>query len=104
MSPPSLFDALAAELEARTSFNSLEARGTLRLALRKAGLEPGKLTREHTTALVEKILPEELRARGVDEVEGVCHALLERIAGLPDESAEGHRPETLFERLRQPTP
>lgn len=104
MSRPSLFDALAEELEARTSFDSLEARGTVRLALRKAGLEPGKLTREHTNALVEKILPEELRARGVDEVDGVCHALLRRVAGMPDESAVGHRPETLFERLRRPAP
>lgn len=104
MSGRSLFDELAAALEERTSFNSLEARGTLRLALRKAGLEPDKLTRAHTAALVRKILPEELRARGVPEADEVCEALAAGIENSRHGVAEAHRPETLFERLRGDVP
>jgi len=93
-----LFDRLATTLEERTELSRLEARGTLRLALKNAGLEPEKLTPSYAEALVKKILPRELESRGVPDVPGVCDAV-PRAAQQAGAAADAHRPEALFERL-----
>ena len=40
----SLFDLAAQKLEQHTGFSQLEARGTLRIAVKSAGLDPRSLT------------------------------------------------------------
>ena len=78
-----LFDYAAEQLEQRTSLDRLEARGTLRLALKAAGLEPGSLTAEQLTVVFERVLPTELQTRGVDDAEATCKALAKEIATSP---------------------
>ena len=78
-----LFDCAAEWLEKRTSLERLEARGTLRLALKIAGLEPATLTLEQLRVVFERVLPTELEMRGVSEAAGVCEALMEEIARSP---------------------
>lgn len=95
-----LFDRLADRLEQRTGFSRLEARGTLRLALREAGLEPGKLTREYARAVMEKMLPRELEARGIADAAALCASIAAEIPAMDGGAADAHRPETLFERLQ----
>jgi uncharacterized small protein (DUF1192 family) len=78
-----LFDCAAEWIEKRTGLERMEARGTLRLALKAAGLEPATLTLEQLRVVFERVLPGELETRGVSEAAGVCEALMDEIARSP---------------------
>ena len=69
-----VFDALAETLERETGFDRLAARGTLRLALRAAGLDPSARAGEWVD-VVTRLLGRELESRGVDQPEAVCEKL-----------------------------
>lgn len=92
------FDVACRELEERTSFDRLEARGTVRLALRSAGLEVRTVSPPQMAVVVEKVLPGELVARGVDDVEAICGAIARSLSGL-EAGAGAETPETVFQRL-----
>ena len=66
------FDLASEELERWTFFNRLESRGTLRLAVREAGLDPHSVTASQMAGVVENFLPRELRSRGVERGEAIC--------------------------------
>ena len=66
MADSATFEWVCNELEQRTSLDRLEARGTVRLSLKQAGLEPGTVTTEQMKVVLEKVLPSELDSRGVD--------------------------------------
>ncbi len=82
-----LFDLAAERLEQRTSLDRLEARGTLRLALKQAGLEPQSLTLEQLEVVFERILPGELQNRGVDDAAALCDAVMKEVASSPEAAA-----------------
>lgn len=73
------FDFVCEELEQRSSLSRLEARGTVRLALKQAGLEARATTPAQMIVVCEKILPVELENRGIAEPVVLTHGL---IAGL----------------------
>jgi len=78
-----LFDVAAESLERHTSFNRLEARGTLRIALKAAGLEPGSAAAQQLQVVFEKLMPGELEKRAVSDAETICRAVAEDIASTP---------------------
>ena len=82
-----LFDLAAEHLEQQTSLDRLEARGTLRLALKQAGLEPNGLTLEQLGVVFERVLPGELQTRGVDAAAGICEAVMKAVANSPEAAA-----------------
>lgn len=82
-----LFDLAAEHLEQRTSLDRLEARGTLRLALKEAGLEPRSLTLEQLGVVFERILPGELQTRGVDGAASICGAVMKEVMNSPEVDA-----------------
>jgi hypothetical protein len=96
-----LFDCAAEWLEKRTSLERLEARGTLRLALKTAGLEPATLSMEQLRVVFERVLPTELDMRGVSEAAGVCEALMDEIARSPaaQSAPAGAGADEIFRRL-----
>ncbi|HIF92182.1 MAG: hypothetical protein ABGX04_05290 [Myxococcales bacterium] len=59
-----------------TSFNLLEARETLRLALKEAGLEVKSLRADQLKVVIERILPKHLIGHGIDDSEGTCRLLI----------------------------
>ncbi|MCZ6785127.1 MAG: hypothetical protein O7G30_17645, partial [Proteobacteria bacterium] len=67
MAGGTLFDFAAEQLEHRTDLDRLEARGTLRIALKAAGLDSRSVTAEQLQVAVEKILPTELTTRGIGD-------------------------------------
>ncbi len=69
-----LFDFAADRLEHHASLDRLEARGTLRIALKAAGLEPKNLTGAQMQVVFEQLMPGELDSRGVSDVPSVCAA------------------------------
>jgi hypothetical protein len=95
-----MFDRMAEQLEQLSSLNRLEARGTIRLALKQAGLNPGSVTSDQMKVVLHKVLAGELTSRGIDDAEALC----ERLAGDLDAAgleagAACDRPEEIFQRL-----
>lgn len=58
---------------------ALAVRGTVRLSLRKAGLGD-QVQPEQMRIVIQKILPGELKARGLKDADQLCHALGAEIA------------------------
>ncbi len=95
-----LFDWLATQLEQHTELRRLEARGTMRITLKAAGLDARSLNARQVQALVEHVLGEQLRCRGIPDAERVCQRIL---GDLPQSPAAGSAPnsraEGVFRRI-----
>ncbi len=95
------FEWLCEAIEADTSLERLEARGTVRLALKDAGLEAGSVTPAELGVVVQKILPRELRQRGVTNEAALCERYSSGLASLEVSSvrAPSDSPDAIFRRL-----
>lgn len=95
------FEWTCAELESTSFLNKLEARGTVRLALKEAGLQANHVTPAQMSVMTERILPGELRNRGVKDADEICRALAAGLRALPVRGGEGAQetPEDVFRRL-----
>lgn len=98
MADSSAFELTCEVLERDTSLGRLEARGTVRLALKAAGLESRSVSPEQMTVVVRKVLNGELESRGVEGADRVCAALAEGLARLEPASA-AETPDAVFARL-----
>lgn len=94
------FEWTCAELERSTSLDRLEARGTVRIALKQSGLDVRAVTPEQMKVVIEKVLPDELRARGIDDSDALCSRIARSIQGqgLADDKLE-LSPDKIFGRL-----
>ena len=96
-----VFDFVAEELERITDLEKLEARGTIRLALKASGFDPREVTPAQMAVVLEQVMPAELRPRGIDEPDAICGQLalavkaFEPVGGEPS----GVSPEDVFRRL-----
>lgn len=97
MADSPVFEWVSAELAAATSLTELEARGTVRLALKGAGLEARGVDAAQMAVVLRQVLPRELAHRGVDDAEAVCSGLVPHIPR--DTKGAGESPEQIFERL-----
>jgi hypothetical protein len=77
-----LFSFVADELERKTSLSTLEARGTLRIALKNAGLDPAVVTKAQLTIVLGKVLPGELESRAISNPEALCRDMVDQIGGV----------------------
>lgn len=98
MADSAAFERACECLEQRTSLNRLEARGTVRLAIKRAGLDPGHVTGPELAVVAERVLRGELTARGVSDADAVCAALAAELPILATAEA-GDTPEAIFSRL-----
>jgi hypothetical protein len=96
-----LFEFVSGKLEEATSLDKLEARGTVRLGLRAAGLDPRSVTLQQMEVMLQKVLPAELSTRGVTQPQAVCEGLVSALEafGANDAEAESESPEDVFSRL-----
>jgi hypothetical protein len=96
-----LFDLAAEKLERTTDMDRLAARGTLRIALKEAGLDAHKLTLPQLRAVFERLMPKELDARGVSDAAATCEAAMHEIARSADaiDIASSASPDDVFKRL-----
>lgn len=98
MADAAVFDVVCNEIETRSSLDRLAARGTLRIALKLAGLDSRTVTPEQMAVAVEKLLVGELSSRGIDDAARVCAeiaAKARRFAGAP----RAETPDSVFRRL-----
>jgi hypothetical protein len=97
----SIFELVAEELERRTDLAKLEARGTVRLALKEAGLEGRSVTAEQMVVMLRKVMPDEMRSRGVEQPEQICEAIITTLksSGAASSPPKAESPEAIFRRL-----
>jgi hypothetical protein len=92
------FEFACGQLETRTSLDRLAARGTVRIALKQAGLEARSITPEQMAVVVQRILPSELASRGVETGEEICQAILGGLRGVAI-GPVSETPDAVFKRL-----
>jgi hypothetical protein len=97
----SLFEFVADTLLEKSDLENLEARGTIRLALKSSGLTAREVTPEQMAVIITQVMPRELRVRGVENPEAVCEALSQAVKGFNpgDGDSESTSPEDVFRRL-----
>lgn len=98
MSESSVFEFVSDQLQSRSTLDRLQARGTLRLALKGAGLESSAVTRDQMVVVLDRVLPDELSARGVDGA-GELSAEIRDLLPAAAPGADKDAPEAVFARL-----
>jgi hypothetical protein len=96
-----LFDFAAERLEHHTSLDRLEARGTLRIALKMAGLMANSVTTAQLCVVFEKVMSDELEKRDVGDAAAACRAVIDDLANapVPNEERPATDPDAVFCRL-----
>ncbi|MEO1483842.1 MAG: hypothetical protein AAFU77_17165 [Myxococcota bacterium] len=99
MSNSDVFQRVCDALVHTTALTVPQIRGTVRLALRAAGLEASLISADEMRAVVRTILPQKLRAQGVSDVELV--RVLDAVSKAIDVDAPTDRsgPASVFDRL-----
>ena len=99
MSTSPIFEWLCGKLTERTKFDLLQSRGTVRLALKDAGLEPRTLDKVQTLVLLERVMPHELKVRGIPDASALCGELSQALQKHRFEAAAPQSAESIFSRL-----
>jgi hypothetical protein len=96
-----IFDIAAERLEHHSGFDRLEARGTLRIALKIAGLTAKSITAAQLSVVFEKVMPGELETRGVSDAAAVCRAVVDDLVNTPSpaEAESSGDLDAIFRRL-----
>ena len=96
-----LFDCATEKLESLTDLDRLETRGTLRIALKEAGLDSKTLTLPQLEAVFERVMPQQLKLRAVDDAQAICSAVIKevRMAGIASGDAATSSADEIFGRL-----
>jgi len=92
------FAAACQVVEELTELSGAQIRGTVRLALREAGLFDSRVTSSQLSVVAKGLLVRELRAGGVADAEAVCEAVRARLASIPDVTNDDS-PDAVFARL-----
>lgn len=98
MSESNAFAFVCEALESGCELDRLEARGTVRIALKQAGLDARTVTPAEMQVVVDRVLPGELETRGIQQAAEICESVGRGLATLPSELA-GDTPERVFKRL-----
>ncbi len=99
MADSDAFRFASEELTRRTPLEAIEIRGTVRIALKQAGLAAATGTPEQMAVVIERLMPAELERRGVEDAELLCSSLVPRVRSLSGGSSSDESPESVFERL-----
>jgi hypothetical protein len=86
------------ELERLTQWTREQARGTVRLALREAGLSASAVRAREMKVVFERLMPKELASRRVENGEQMCADIGQRVAAVQDD-AGADAPDSVFARL-----
>jgi hypothetical protein len=98
MADSSAFAHVCGALESATSFTRIEARGTVRIALKSAGLAANSVTADQIQVVIERVLPVELENRGIPDPDSVCRAIVRGLSTVASEES-ADTPESVFLRL-----
>jgi len=93
-----IFTVVCEVIEEMSTLSRLEARGTVRLAMKEAGLEPRDVTSRDMLALLGTVMQQALTSRGVVDVEKI----LERSRAAVKAARSAHEPvsaESIFDGI-----
>ena len=82
MADSPVFDRTSEELEQRTPLERLEVRGTVRIALKAAGLDVQSVDAAQMGVVLRKVLPKELETRGVGDAAALCEEIAAAIEDM----------------------
>jgi hypothetical protein len=99
MSQETPFDFVCSQIERATELSTLEARGTVRLALKAAGMDAKSVGVSQMRVVLDKVMPGELRNRGCADPERVCADIATQLGAKTFATPSGDSPETIFARL-----
>ena len=101
MAESRVFDWVCENLAESTEFTAIEARGTVRIALKKSGLDVASLTAAQMQVVVKRVMPDELRRRGIEDGQQRCDALAAALHEMNFGAGEPPRdsPEAVFARI-----
>jgi hypothetical protein len=95
-----VFERAADELEVLSRMSRLEARGTLRLALKDAGLIPKTVNTKAMLVVLDRVLPQLLTRRGVLGAPDMCRSISGIVRSLTSETSfDIDTPEKVFTRI-----
>jgi hypothetical protein len=92
------FDRVSEKLEECSALNRLEARGTLRIALKDSGFDAKSVAASQLRVVIERLLPQHLRDRGIPAPEELCQLLVDSIVSEASSDSDDS-PESIFARL-----
>ena len=92
------FDWTCEALENETDLDRLEARGTVRLALKSSGLLAANVRSDQMRVVLERVMPAELTARGVPSASDLCCRLAEGVLAVATDVTD-ESPDDVFRRL-----
>ncbi len=98
MADSAAFETASEKLESCTNLDRLEARGTIRLLLKEAGLDAKRVRSLELRKVAEKLLARELENRGVADSAGAVAAVVAALVTVPA-CVESDSPEDVFARL-----
>jgi hypothetical protein len=98
MADSAVFDFVCDKLEQATRMDRLAVRGTVRIALKQAGLEARGVTAQQMAVVLERVLPAELNTRGVEGGEAVCAQIRSGLGSVASGS-QVDTPDAVFQRL-----
>lgn len=78
-----VFNRVAKALEDATQLSAPQARGTIRIVLRKGGLEPSSVKPDEIQRVLNDLLPHELSVRGYEDTESICAKIVASLAEQP---------------------
>lgn len=99
MADSPVFEFVCGEIEQRTSLGRLEARGTVRLALKEAGLAANSVGVREMQVVLDRVLPAALASRGIEGGAELCGAIRAGTTRLQDAGHAAETPEAIFGRL-----
>lgn len=99
MAESAAFETACSCLEQSGSLDRLAARGTIRLALKQAGLEPKTVTARQLDVVLKKLLPAELSSRGISAPEELCARIGKALESVDGGARAADTPEAIFARL-----
>jgi hypothetical protein len=99
MAESQAFEQVCQALEDTSSLSRLEARGTVRLTLKEAGLDAKAVTPAELEVVIERLLPLELESRGIANAPSVCETLRSAIDAGASPSSVKDRPDAVFQRM-----
>jgi len=96
-----IFEFVATTLQDSTELDKLEARGTVRIGLKEAGLDARGVTKEQMAVMLQRTMPTELTSRGVENPDAICQSLVTALKSFTVNEGEkaSESPEDVFRRL-----
>jgi hypothetical protein len=99
MTQPGVFDWVADELARHATMSPLEARGTLRLLLKEAGIDSKLVNKGQMAVVVARLLPAALTRLRVPEPQAVCERIGKALQAADLAQPLLSSPEDVFGRL-----